>query len=52
MIGIPDAFFGIAHTFKELAAYCGTMLTMVVPVSIISSSRAAARLTSMMRPRP
>jgi hypothetical protein len=41
-----------SYFFSKLTAYCRTILTIAVPVSIISSSRAAARLTSMMRPRP
>ncbi len=33
-------------------SYCRSMLTITVPALIISSSTAAARLTSMIRPRP
>jgi hypothetical protein len=36
----------------DFAVYCRTTLTIAVPLPIMSSSRAAARLTSMMRPRP
>ncbi len=38
--------------FAIRRAYCGSILTIAVPALIMSSWRAAARLTSIIRPRP